>query len=398
MKKIIIVENFCSRLDGSTHSRFLYLAEMLSATGRYDVEFIASDFVHLEKKHINLKKDLGYKSKITLCHEPGYISHTGPKRLFSHYKWGKSVLQHIKSGEKPDIIYCAIPSLTAAHDLALYCKKVGIKFIIDVQDLWPEAIFMLADNKLVHYLTLPMAKFIDVAYKNADAIVAVSQTYANRAKQVNMRKAQTLPVFLGNDGKVFYDARDSFISNEKKVFTVGYIGTISYSYDIACVINAIKILNDTNKYDPIKFLVMGEGPLKEQFIKQAEELDVDCEFTGMLPYKEMVGRLCNCDILVNPIIKGAAQSITNKVGDYALAGLPVVNTQECIEYRELIDNYHCGINCVPGDSESMADAISILIKDPDLRKTMGLNSAKLGSEKFDRRTSYLEIIKLIDNI
>ena len=44
----------------------------------------------------------------------------------------------------------------------------------------------------------------------------------------------------------------------------------------------------------------------------------------------MVGMLGVCDIAVNSISKGAAQSIINKHGDYAAAGLPVVNTQESL--------------------------------------------------------------------
>ena len=40
-----------------------------------------------------------------------------------------------------------------------------------------------------------------------------------------------------------------------------------------------------------------------------------------MSYEDMVQTLVQCDIAVNPIIKGAAQSIINKVGDYAAAGL-----------------------------------------------------------------------------
>ena len=72
---------------------------------------------------------------------------------------------------------------------------------------------------------------------------------------------------------------------------------------------------------------MGDGPLKEEFENYAEEKKVDCQFTGRLEYEKMVGLLCSCDIAVNPIKKGSAGSIINKVGDYAAAGLPVINTK-----------------------------------------------------------------------
>ncbi|MCM1066941.1 MAG: glycosyltransferase family 4 protein [Muribaculaceae bacterium] len=396
-KRIAIVSNFSGVLNGTKDDRFVYIAEMLAATGRYDVELIASDFVHHKKTH-QCTPDAGvYSSKVTLCHEPGYRSHKGLRRLYSHRMWGKNVLRHIKQGLRPDIVYCAIPSLTAARLLARYCKTEGIKFVIDVQDLWPEATFMLVKNKAVQKLSQPMARYIDYAYRSADAIVAVSETYAERANRINLRNPPLLSVFLGNDAERFFNARDKHAA-DYPCFTIGYVGTLSYSYDIECVIDAIKILNDTGKYPRINFLVMGDGPLQERFAGHAKSVGVSCDFTGRLPYEEMVGRLCKCDMVVNPIVKGAAQSITNKTGDFALSGLPVANTQECVEYRKLIENYACGINCEPGNPADLAEAIAKLITNPEMRKTMGENALRLGLERFDRRTSYLGIIRLLDTL
>lgn len=56
------------------------------------------------------------------------------------------------------------------------------------------------------------------------------------------------------------------------------------------------------------------------------------------------------------------------MGDYALSGLPVINTQECPEYRQLIDDYGCGINCECGNTEDVAAAIVKLVESPELRK------------------------------
>ena len=56
---------------------------------------------------------------------------------------------------------------------------------------------------------------------------------------------------------------------------------------------------------------MGSGPLKYEFEKYAKENKVNVEFTGRLNYEEMVGRLVSCEIAVNPISNGAAQSIIN---------------------------------------------------------------------------------------
>lgn len=90
---------------------------------------------------------------------------------------------------------------------------------------------------------------------------------------------------------------------------------------------------------------MGDGPMMKRFKDYATKLGVNAVFTGRLPYDEMCSVLCNCDITINPIMHGAAQSIINKHADYLSSGLPIINTQESSEFCDLIQEYNCGINC-----------------------------------------------------
>ena len=87
------------------------------------------------------------------------------------------------------------------------------------------------------------------------------------------------------------------------------------------------------------------------FKRYAKELNVDAVFYGRLSYEKMCGEISECDVAVNPIVHGAAQSIINKHADYAAAGIPIINTQEAMEYRNLIDDYRCGINCECGNQK-----------------------------------------------
>ena len=395
MNNIVIIANFCREFNGLVDGRFLYLAEMMSIQGM-SVELITSDFSHASKQFKNAPAP-GYKSKLTYCHEPGYIRHVGLKRLWSHHIWGRNVAKYVKSLPKPDCIYCAIPSLTAAVKMARYCKRKRIKFIIDIQDLWPEATFMLIKNRILQKISLPMKWYVDYAYASADKVIAVSETYVNRALQVNHKVSTGLAIYLGNNGEVFDKARLKYAMPRKdKEFWVCYIGTHSYSYDLKIVIDAIALLNTKHpEKNNIRFVSIGDGPLKNTFQKYAEQKSIKSSFMGRKPCEVMVGIMCSCNIVVNPIVKGAAQSITNKVGDYALSSLPVINTQECLEYRNLVDAYGCGINCENGNVEQLAEAIWLLMNNSDLREKMGEASRRLGIEKFDRRNTYQRIVDFI---
>lgn len=397
MARILILANFC---DGRIlRGRFTYLANLLVSRG-HQVEIITSDFEH-SKKTYKAKFENRFEFTITHIHEPAYPDNISIKRLWSHYVWGRNVYKYLKESEhKWDVIYCAVPSLTVTRLVGKYANKHNIRFFTDVQDLWPEAFAIVIKNQMLSkFLFAPLTYYANLGYKRADAVIGVSDTYRDRGMKPTKPGCIGLTVYLGNDGQVFDEAKEKYkiIRPENEIW-VAYIGTLGYSYDIKCVIEAINIIKRNAFMPKIKFIIMGNGPLKSEFEKYAFQMGVDSLFTGSLPYQEMVGLMCSCDIVVNPIVRFAAASITNKVGDYALSGLPVVNTQQCDEYRRLLEQYDCGINCETSNSDQVADAIVKLIKDKKLRTIMGQNSRKLGLERFDRRYSYLKIVDLIESL
>lgn len=395
MKKILIISQYIFMPNENSNARFNYLANILD-TSKLDVELITSNFSHRDKKH-RIYESLDINYKFTMLEEPGYKKNVSLKRFYSHYILSKNLEKYLKSIEKPDIIYCAVPSLDVAKVAAKFAEKNNIRFIIDVQDLWPEAFKMVFKIPIISDLIFcPMKKQADYIYSRADEIVAVSDTYAERAAMVNEKYKNKISVFLGTDLDYFDKLKKE---NEIVPFDdnirIAYIGTLGHSYDIRVVIDAIKILNDKGLKN-ILFVVMGNGPLKEQFEEYAKEKDVNCEFTGRLDYNKMVGKLCSCDIAVNPISKGAAQSIINKVGDYAAAGLPVVSTQECNEYRKIVEEYEIGFNVENNDATDLAEKIEKLYYNKELREKFGKNNRKLAEEKFDRKKTYKEIVNLLE--
>ena len=76
--------------------------------------------------------------------------------------------------------------------------------------------------------------------------------------------------------------------------------------------------------------------------------------------------------------------------------MPVINTQENLEYRNLVEKYNIGYNCENSNKQDIANKIEILIKDKKLRKELGNNNRKLAEEKFDRKKTYNQIVKIIE--
>lgn len=397
MKKILIIDHFSQPPNEPGNNRFIYLAELLCKRN-YKVEIVTTDFSHKNKKtrdkYIPGLEKLSYK--YTMLSEPGYSKNVCIKRFYSHYVFGKNLAKYLATIPKPDLVYVAIPSLDVGKTARKYCKKNNIPFFIDIQDLWPEAFKLVLNIPVISdVIFFPLMITENKIFKAADEIIAVSDTYLKRGLKNNL-KDNGLVVYLGTDLKEF----DNTYSNSQVIKKAGeiwliYVGTLGHSYNIKIVIDAISKLM-LSGFNNIKFKVLGDGPLLEEFKNYSKLKKVDVDFLGRKDYKEMITYLANADIAVNPISKGAAQSIINKHSDYAASGLPVVSTQENYEYRNLIDKYACGFNCSVENSDQVAEAIKKLILDVNLRNKMHIGSRKMAEKLFDRNYSNTKIIDLIE--
>lgn len=389
---IVIISEFCEDFSKSDNDRFLYLAKMLSADNQ--VEIITSSFRHTTKSHRDKAKD-SWDFTITFIDEPGYPRNVCLKRFYSHFIWGHNVEKYLKNRkQKPDVVYCAVPSLTGPNLVAKYCEKEKIRFVIDVQDLWPEAFRMVLNIPVISSVIFsPFECLANGIYKRADAICAVSDTYCKRALRVNKKVTDTTTVFLGTELATFdrYAAKEPLLEKKDGEVWLAYCGTLGSSYDLTCVIDALEQLSNPQ----IRFIVMGDGPRKDEFEDYAKKKKVNATFVGRLQYDAMCSLLNACDITVNPITHMAAQSIINKHADYAASGKPVVSTQESEEYKSLVEQYQMGFNCRNNDCEDLAEKIRILVDDKELRRNMGINARNCAEKRFDRRSSYLSLTKVI---
>lgn len=379
-------------------SRYLSIANMAADAG-IDVEVLTSSFYHALKKQREISEGefSKYKYKVTLIKEPGYKKNIDLRRIISHKKFAKNVKLYLRNRKKPDAIYLFVPPLGLAEIVANYARKNNIRLIIDILDLWPEAYNMIMPlPRISRFLLIPMTIKANKIYASADEIIAVSETYVNRALKYNNKCTKGLPVYIGAELSAFsHPSPENKIDKKNNEVWIAYIGTLGTSYNLYCIINAIKKLKDNTN---VTFIVMGSGPKRIEFEKYAQQSGIKYIFTGQLPYNEMVARLCQCDIAVNPIKSTSAATIINKVADYAAAGLPVINTQNSIEYKELLMKYNAGFSFNETDIAGIADGIDRLIHDKSLRQEMGKNSRKLFEEKFDRNKSYSAIIEKIKGL
>lgn len=144
MGKVIMMVHTMGTLLPSDNDRYTYIAKMLVNQGE-NVEIITSDYEHHKKRYRD--KNTNFPFKITYLHENAYKKNVSFQRIIGHISFAIRLKKYLKRSENTDIIYCAVPPIISAFVTANYCKKNRIRLLVDIQDLWPEAMETLLGNK-----------------------------------------------------------------------------------------------------------------------------------------------------------------------------------------------------------------------------------------------------------
>ncbi len=381
-------------------NRTSYVAKLLAEKG-YEVDLLTSTFQHWEKRRRDIAhaKYWEFPYDVVFLEEPGYTKNISLARIRSQNVFSANLREYLKrEGTKYDLIWCQIPPNNIAADAGRFARANGIPFIVDVNDLWPEAMKMVVNVPVLADIILSgFTKDAEIAYSAASAVVGTSDEYAGRCKQ----NIPHLTVYVGGDIAHFDEGASLHAPSIAKAddeFWVSYAGSLAKSYDIATLIQACELSAPTlaESGKRLSLHIMGDGPSRGQFEAVAAKSAAAVEFTGYLDYQTMAAHLAKSDILVNSLVKDAPQSIVSKIGDYLSAGKPIINTGESPEFVNKCVHDGFGINVEPENAVELAGAILALAQDDQLRAEMGTKGRKIAEEQFDRPRAYRKIVDLVD--
>lgn len=403
MKKIAMIVTDVALAGEKGLGRMFFLAELFCQYG-YEVEMLTSKFQHWLKRFRTEEEmaEILAKShcKIVFFDEPGYTKNVQVKRILSRRVLTKNIHEYLKANHF-DLIYSQIPDNHLASVAAEHAKRQGIPFVVDIEDLWPEAMRMVLDvpvvsDVLFSYFSITAKK----AYRLADGAVGSSDTYRDEPLKYNVRVPKSVTVYVGNElGAFDQEVQENLDRVEKPddEFWVTYAGTLGTSYDIATLIRAADILEKQGVHN-LRVVLLGDGPLRPEFEKLAGELSGKVTFVGYVPHSLMAAYLAKSDVTINSLVRKAAQSIVSKIGDYLASGHPMINTGLDPEFWKKVETDGFGVNVEPEDPEALAKVIRDLMEDPENCEKMGKIARSIGEEQFDRPRSYQKIIHLVDEL
>jgi glycosyltransferase involved in cell wall biosynthesis len=145
-------------------------------------------------------------------------------------------------------------------------------------------------------------------------------------------------------------------------------------------------------FPDLRFLWIGDGLLRAQFEQRIAEMNLKDRFilTGLVPPARIPELVNAMDILVHP---SRREGLARALPQGQLAGAPVV-TYDIDGNREGLIDQETGFLVKPFDQDGLAEALSRLIRDPDLRHRMGADGRDFALNRFDAEVMVEALEKL----
>jgi len=140
-------------------------------------------------------------------------------------------------------------------------------------------------------------------------------------------------------------------------------------------------------HSDVELWLAGEGELRPLVEKQVKDLGLTerVRFLGHLPHDELLwlyrdGRVGATVLPSVDLNGGASEGIPVSLMEAMAFGIPVVSTSTG-GIPELLEG-EAGLVVPPGESKALAEAIDDLVKDPELRRTMGQRGRQRVEKEF----------------
>ena len=163
------------------------------------------------------------------------------------------------------------------------------------------------------------------------------------------------------------------------------------------MLRAIDRIVRINGREDISFMLIGDGPSRTSLQGLTHELGLDeyVEFSGRLPDDELIGRLCSCDLCVDPDPKNPFNdaSTMNNILEYMSLGKAVVQFDLKEGRRSAAGASVCAL---PNDDADLTHKIVSCLDDSDACAAMGQAGIRRMSEELEWRHQIPQLLQAYD--
>jgi glycosyltransferase involved in cell wall biosynthesis len=144
-----------------------------------------------------------------------------------------------------------------------------------------------------------------------------------------------------------------------------------------------------------RLLLVGDGILRAQLERLAESLGISgrVAFAGLVPASRIPEMLAAMDLVVHASYR---EGLARVLPQALISRLPVVS-YDVDGAPEVVIPGRTGVLVRPGDIEGLAEAMSLLAQDPELRSRMGEEGRRLFCKRFSREVMVNEISAIYES-
>ena len=343
--------------------------------------------------------------KYTLIETSNYVGN-GKSRVKNMYQFYMRIFRVVKNYEKPDVIFAS-----SVHPLTLLAgikiaKKLGVKCICEVRDLWPESLVEYDIIPRNHILTKLMYRGERRLYKKADTLIftmpGAGKYISDRGWDKDISKDKIhfinngIDLEVYNENKLTKSFKDVDLDDDsfKKVL---YTGSLRAANKPG---NFIDIAEHLSKIaSNIKIIVYGGGDQLEILREKVDEKGLNnIVFKGRIDKECIPYVLSKSDLnLMDGDIGGLSKyGISgNKLFDYLASGKPIA--MDCDENEfGIINKNQIGIAKNSDGPLDMAELIADMLNGDEDRYNMWCNNASMLAQEFDFKRLTDKLIELIE--
>jgi glycosyltransferase involved in cell wall biosynthesis len=252
------------------------------------------------------------------------------------------------------------PSLLAAHATALAAARRGVRFVLEVRDLWPESLIEVSGREGA--VAKVLRRIADDVYRRADRIIVLTERNADAIAARGVPRDRFVYVPNSVDPAMFGERDPAAAPLVPGKFAAIYAGAHGPANDLDTLVGAARLLRERGERD-IQVILVGDGPDKARLRTAAAGLD-NVTFLDPVAKREIPSLFARCQagVLVLrdlPLFRHGVSP--NKLFDYMAASLPVV-TNVAGDCRDVVESAGCGVGVTPGDPAALADGLAQLAR------------------------------------
>jgi glycosyltransferase involved in cell wall biosynthesis len=300
----------------------------------------------------------------------------------------KSVVLGLPRLGPVDVVIASSPTLFSALSAWLIARIKRVPFVLEVRDLWPEAILSLG-------LMRPgpgsraLQQLADFLYAQAAQVVVVTEAFGDRLAARGIPRSKLTVIPNGADTALF--AREPAAHEG---FVVAYIGTHGLSHGLGAVLDAAALRPE------VRYLLVGDGADRERLLVERDHRQLsNVEMRPSVPKAEVPGLYAVADVCLVPLrdVPLFDAFVPSKLFEVLAAGRPVIGAVRG-EARAILERSGGAVLVEPENGPGIAAAVEQLRVDPELRRRLGEAGRAFARAHYDRdalAARYLELLQAV---